>query len=107
MVLNIITKGDVEIIPKLQKTNFNEFELYIRNKGDFQISQSNIIALHFPYALENKKINLSTTDEFTLDILKEAINCAIKNNIPKIIFHTPRVPEEEKEKSIRIFLKNL
>ncbi len=107
MPLNIIAKGDREIISELQKKNFNGFELYIRNRSDFHLTRRNILALHFPYALENKKINLSIIDEFSLNILTEAITCAIKNNIPKIIFHTPRVLEEEKEKSIKTFLQNL
>ncbi len=107
MVLNIIAKGDSDIIPELQKANFNEFELYIRNRTDFQIEQNNIVALHFPYILENKTINLASTDQFSKEILKEAVGCAIRNNIPKIIFHTPRVLEEERKESIKKFLKNL
>lgn len=95
--MNILFKGDPDLIPKLIKEGFKSFELYIRNSQDYNcsFSNTNLQALHFHYKLDDgRAINLADNGEIgdlSEDMLKKAIACAKRNNIPRIVFHPPNV----------------
>lgn len=111
--MRLVFKGDADRIVQFKEAGFSPFELFIRNAQDFEREYKNVVAIHFLYKLEDgREINLADDGELgdkSEAMLQKAIQCAKRNSIPKVVFHTPKIDltKKSKEEAITILARRL
>ena len=85
---------NVDSIPLLFKNGLEPFELHFNNINDLKTTFQNVEAIHFPNSIEKGKL-ISLVDENESKLFKETLRNVVlyskKNNIRKIILHTPNI----------------
>lgn len=111
--MRLVFKGDADKLAQFTEAGFSPFELYIRKAQDFEREYKNVVAIHFLYKLEDgRTINLADDGELgdkSEAMLRRAVQCAKRNEIPKVVFHPPNIDltTRSKQEAIAVLARRL